>query len=283
MTSLSYALMALVLFGLADLVYKRAADGGARPHHFLLAQAIFFAPATYVIAWPAGVMVWTPYVLWSMTAGLFSFISFYCFSRSLIAGAVSLNAPLFRLNFLVTAALGIALLGEPLTVLKAAGLLAALVSAWLLVGGAVRADAWSAPGFRNSILLAIVSTLALGAANFLHKISLANGVAPPMALVGQVTVFAPAALFAVLAVDRKVAIPAKTLRFGFVAALVLLAGLTSFLFGLSAGEASVVAPIAQMGFIVTAALGIIWLGEKITVRKLVGLSAAVFALAAFAI
>jgi multidrug transporter EmrE-like cation transporter len=44
----------------------------------------------------------------------------------------------------------------------------------------------------------------------------------------------------------------------------------------------VLVPITQMGFVVTAALGIALLGEPVTVRKTVGLVAAVGALAALA-
>jgi uncharacterized membrane protein len=283
MNSISYAVVALVFFGLADFVYKRAADGKSRPHQFLLSQSIFFAPLTLALAWLTGNLVWTPYILWGALGGLFTFVGLYCFSRSLIGGAVSLNAPLFRLNFLFTAALAIGILGEPLTVLKAVGLVSALLSAWLLVGGAVNAGAMSTPGLRNSLLLALVATLALGAANFCHKIGLMHGVAPATALVGQVWAFAPLTVIAAFAIDRKIAIPAKTLKLGFTAAVILLVGLIAFLLGLSAGEASVVAPIAQMGFIVTAGLGVTILGEPLTGRKIFGLGTAVLALAAFAI
>jgi uncharacterized membrane protein len=48
------------------------------------------------------------------------------------------------------------------------------------------------------------------------------------------------------------------------------------------GQASVLVPIAQMGFIVAALLGIVVLRERITPRKAVGLLAALAALAVLA-
>ena len=52
--------------------------------------------------------------------------------------------------------------------------------------------------------------------------------------------------------------------------------------GLTVGEASVIVPIAQMGLVVSAALGVVVLGERLTGRKLTGLAAAVAALGALA-
>jgi drug/metabolite transporter (DMT)-like permease len=47
-------------------------------------------------------------------------------------------------------------------------------------------------------------------------------------------------------------------------------------------DASVVAPVAQMGFVVTALLGFVFLCEPFTGRKLAGLVAALGALISFA-
>ena len=48
----AYALGAMLCYGLADLVYKRAAMAGVRVPQFLMLQAWFFAPAvlTYALA-----------------------------------------------------------------------------------------------------------------------------------------------------------------------------------------------------------------------------------------
>ena len=52
--------------------------------------------------------------------------------------------------------------------------------------------------------------------------------------------------------------------------------------GMARADASVVVPIAQMGFIVTAMLGFVFLGEPFTGRKGAGLVAALAALASLA-
>jgi multidrug transporter EmrE-like cation transporter len=64
---------------------------------------------------------------------------------------------------------------------------------------------------------------------------------------------------------------------------VKLLGATIFLLrGVASGQASVLVPIAQVGFIVAALLGIFILREPVTVRKAMGLVSALAALAVLA-
>ena len=54
------------------------------------------------------------------------------------------------------------------------------------------------------------------------------------------------------------------------------------LHALAGGQASVMVPVAQMGFVFTALLGVAMFGETFNARKRVGLLAAAAALALFA-
>ena len=67
-----------------------------------------------------------------------------------------------------------------------------------------------------------------------------------------------------------------------VAAVLLVVAFTFLAKGLEGGEASVVVPVAQMGFVVTALLGFFFLREPFTARKCAGLAAALAALASLA-
>ena len=66
------------------------------------------------------------------------------------------------------------------------------------------------------------------------------------------------------------------------AAAVSLLALVLLFESLARGEASVLVPIAQMGFVVTAAAGFLFLREPFTPRKGLGLAAALAALASLA-
>src|SRR5215831_6726357 len=276
-----WAMAAMVCYGISDFVYKQAAAAGIRPDHFLMAQAWFFCPLVAFYALATGTLVATPAALWGSLAGMFVFIGFYFFLRSLAAGAVSTNASIFRLNFVVTAALAIAVLGEPLTRLKLLGLALALVATHFLVG-AERDGRPFDNARRRSLVQIAIATLAFGASNFFHTVGLRHGALPETLAVAQAALFAPLATAVVYAADRKLRPPGVTFRYGAAAALVLFGAILLMLHSVARGQASVLVPIAQMGFIVAALLGIFVLRERVTPRKAIGLLAALAALAMLA-
>jgi drug/metabolite transporter (DMT)-like permease len=276
-TSISLATASMVLFGLADFAIKRAADMGVRPHHAIMVQAWFFSSSVVIYAFVTGTLVLTPATLWGAVAGLFMLIGFTAFMRSLVGESVSIQAPVFRLNFIVTASLAFLLLGETLTVNKALALLLALLAVWLLLGsGKVTIS-------RRALSQVLLATLMLGLGNVVYKIGLRQGAVPETLVVTQALVFVTLATVQVLVIDRQIAPPAAAFRYPPVAAILLAVAFVLLVRGLSTGDASVVVPISQMGFVVTAVLGIALLGEHLTLRKAGGLIAAVLSLLAFAV
>lgn len=271
------ALVAMICYGLADLVYKRAARAGVPAHHFLMVQAWCFAPGVALYGYFTGTFEFKTAALWGAAAGLFAFAAFYNFARSLQGGPVSINAPIFRLNFAITAALAVLLLGELPTASKLAGLALALVAAWLLLGGAATGDLSARRETWSSLMRVLAATAALGIGNLLYKIGLRAGSNPATLLMAQAAVFLPLATVFAGMVDHGIRPVKSAWRHAPVAAALLVLAFIFMLESLARGEASVVVPIAQMGFVVTAVLGFVLLRESCTLRKSAGL---VFAIAA---
>lgn len=276
--AIALALGAMLCLGLADLIYKRAAAAGVPAHHFLMAQAWCFAPAVLLYGLATGTLEWRPYALWGAAAGLFVFVALYHFATSLRSGSVSLIAPIFRLSFTVTAALAVVLLGEPVTAWKLAGLAAALLAVWLLLGG--EAGATPAGGAkRASLARALVAMAAMGVANFLYKLGAAEGGTPATFIAAQAGAFLPLATGFAWSVDRGGRPQRAAWAHAGAAAAVFLLGLVLLFESLARGEASVLVPISQMGFVVTAAVGVVVMREPFTPRKGAGLAFALGALA----
>lgn len=269
------ALGTMMFYGLADWVYKRAAASGVQPHHFLLLQACFFAPGIFLYGLTTGTLaLGLPFAL-GMTAGVLVFVALYNFARSLASGAVSIVAPVFRLSFAITVALAVWLLDEPLTGWKLAGLAASLAAVWLLLAGGPA----SAPrATLSSVLRVLVATVAMGIVSLIYKLGAIAGGSPATVLTGQASVFLPLATLFALARDRGFHPPPGAWRHGATAAVLLLFGLVMLLAGLARGEASVLVPVAQLSFVVTAGLGFVFLRETLTLRKGCGLAFAIAAL-----
>jgi uncharacterized membrane protein len=280
--SIVYAIVAMVCYGLGDFIYKQGAAAGLRADHFLMAQAWFFGPLVTLYALATHSLVLDPAALWGSLAGAFIFIGFYFFIRSLATGAVSTNSSIFRMNFIITVFLVVALLGEPLTSGKIIGLGFALLATWLLLGAGSDADRAPKAAQRSSLLQVGIATVAFGTSTFFHTVGLRHGALPETLAVTQAALFVPLATAVVYLTDRKLPPPLVTFRYGAVAAIALFGATIFLLRGVALGQASVLVPIAQMGFIVAALLGIFILRERVTIRKAIGLVAALAALAVLA-
>ncbi len=280
--SIAFAVVAMICYGLSDFVYKRAAAAGIRADRFLAGQAWPFFPLVTIYAILTHTLVLTPAALWGSVAGAFIFTGFYFFIRSLSTGAVSTNASIFRMNFVVTVFLVIIVLGEPATLGKIIGLALALLATWLLIGGGDTAADIRSDARRRSLIQVAIATLAFGASTFFHTLGLRRGVPPETLAVAQTVMFMPLATAVVYVTDRTIVPPLPALKYGAITAVLLFGATIFLLHGIAIGQASVLVPIAQMGFLVAALLGIFVLREPVTLRKAIGLAAALAALGVLA-
>ncbi|MFN0305405.1 MAG: EamA family transporter [Burkholderiales bacterium] len=274
------ALAAMVLFGLGDLVYKRVAQAGIPAHRFMMAQTWFFGACTAAYGVMTDSLRFDLAVLWAPVAGVFAFGGFYLFALSLSTGSVSVNAPIFRLSFVVTATLAVLILGESVTAFKVLGIALALAAVWMLVGGASAAAFRAAK--RDSLTYVLVATAAVGVANLMYKIAMSQGAAPATLLFVQALCVAALSMGVTMKRDGSIRPDARTLRFSATSGLLIGSAFIFLLMSLQRGAASVMVPIAQMGFVVTALAGFVFLREPFTLRTGVGLLLALAALASLA-
>jgi drug/metabolite transporter (DMT)-like permease len=277
-SALAFAFVALSANGLFDVVYKRAARAGVPAHTLLMTQAWCFTALIVAFGLATGTLVWNAAALWGGVAGAFLFAGLYNFARSLQHGALSVNAPVFRMNFIVTALLAVALLGESPRPAHWAGLLLAAAAAWLLLGGPARGGGATA----GSLARVLVATLAMGIANLVYKLGMNAGATAAGLLSMQAAVFVSLATLRVARVEGRIRPGGAALAHGAAAAAMLALGLMLLLAALERGPASRLVPIAQMGFVLSAAVGIAFLGERLSPRVAAGLPLALAALASLA-
>ena len=276
---LGFALGAMACFGASDIIYKRGAAAGIASSDFLMAQAWMFCPGVTVYALLTGNLHVHSPALWGALAGLFLFVALYNFTQSLHGGAVSTNAPIFRLNFTITAVLAILILGEALTVAKAIALGLALVAVWLLL-----AEAGAERGKINFASLAqvLLATVTMALTNLFYKIGLQHGALPETMVAMQAWVFSSLATIAGFW-RAGIRVPPRGWSHAGLAALALFGAFVLLMHGLALGPASVLVPVAQMSFVITALYGIAMFGERLDLRKGLGLLVAVVALVLFAV
>jgi uncharacterized membrane protein len=277
---LGFALGAMVCFGASDLIYKRGAAAGIKAGEFLMSQAWIFCPGVTLYALLTRNLDLHLAALWRALAGLFLFVALYNFTQSLHGGAVSTNAPIFRLNFTITAALAIVILGEPLTTAKAVALACALIAVWLLLaeaGAANGKSTWS------SLARVLVATVAMAFTNFFYKVGLQHGTLPETMVAAQAWMFCSLATISALLRERHLHISPRAWPYAALAALALFGAFVLLMHALARGPASVLVPVAQMSFVITALVGLAMFGERLDARKITGLAIAAMALVLFAV
>jgi drug/metabolite transporter (DMT)-like permease len=277
---IGFALGAMICFGVSDLIYKRGAAAGFTASDFLMSQAWIFCPGVTLYAWVTGTLHPQLSAVWGGLAGFFLFVALFNFTRSLQTGAVSTNAPIFRLNFTLTAALAILLLGESLNAAKVIALLCALVAVWLLLAEAGIARGKSSWASLGRVLIA---TAAMALANLFYKIGLQNGAWPETMVAAQAWVFCSLATLFGLLGDGGFRAPREIWIYAASAAVALFGAFVALMHGLALGPASVLVPVAQMSFVFTALLGAALFHERLDAKKYAGLAIAAAALVLFAV
>lgn len=272
-----FALCAMLCFGFSDLVYKRASARGVPAHHLMMVQSWLYGCLVLVYGLITGTLDFRPTALWGVVAGVFAYTGFYNFAKSLAGGAISINAPIFRLSFTLTALLAVLFLREPLGAFKIAGLLCALVGVWLLMGSSTGVAL--TPALKRSLIRVLIATVSVGIANLIYKVGLLSGANPATLLVAQACVVITMGTLNTLRIDGALTFGKSAALHASVTAVLLTAAFIFLFEGLARGQASVLVPVAQMGFVVTALAGFIFLREPFSARKGAGL---VFALAALA-
>ncbi len=269
----------MLFFGIADFVYKTGTAAGAAARHLVMVQAWVAFPFVIGFGLATGTLSPHPAALWGVGAGVLAYAGFYNFARSLADGDVSVNGPIMRMSFVVTALLAVVVLGEAVSVAKITGLALAIAATLALMGRSVLSPEASS---RRSIVRVLIATAAVGTSSLLHKVGLGAGGTPASMLAGQAMAMVLISTAVTRLADGHVRPGFAALKQGSIAAIVLTIAFLCLLEGLTRGEASILVPISQMGFIVTALLGVAIHREKVGIRQAIGLVGALAALTAFA-
>lgn len=111
----------MLLFGIGDMIYKRGGLAAVPPHQLLMVRLWVFLPSVVLFGLFSDSLAFVSATLWGALAGLFMTIGFYNFAHSRKSGSISINAPVFRLNFVITATCAILVLNEPVIPEKIVG------------------------------------------------------------------------------------------------------------------------------------------------------------------
>ena len=262
-----FALLALCFLGVNDFLYKWGQRWELRGGPFMLLQNMAYLPNAFGLAWHRGELLWSPGLAFGFLNGILAFTAFLFVLLALRRGEAVALVPIVRLNFAVTAALTIFFLGESVNLLKGLGLVLAALA--VLAGGS---GVTASMGEKRSVGLALAAMCMFGVIGLFYKLGLGMGAKPAMLTAAQsVGVFCMAVPYALIQRDPlpRSGVP---LWLPFVCGALTSSSYVAIAVGFTYGEAVVVAPIAQLSFLLTGLLAVVFLRERLTLRKGVGVA-----------
>jgi len=282
---LPLALISMCCYGLGDLVFKFAARKGLPAHRFIILQTVFFLPSALLLGWMTNSLHFGVPFLFGMCAGCTLYFALLYFSMSLNTGDVSIVAPVFRSSFVLSATLALLFLDEHLTIQKIFAFTLLIIAAFLLLSNLSFGSSPTNPvkTGKSYFRPLAIATVLLGITGFIYKLGAIAGGNSISIVAGQATVFFTMAFSSSYYKDKKIIFLWKYLYLGFATALFLFLALYFLLEALKTGPASTVVTISQMGFVVTAILGIFLFKENLSFRKVLGLLCSIAAMILLAI
>ncbi|MBW1790340.1 MAG: DMT family transporter [Deltaproteobacteria bacterium] len=277
-----FAILSMLLVGVADFVYGKAARKGIPYATLTCSQAIFVTLTNGVWAYTAGVYAWSLPFLISVAAAVLFFIAFWAFMRSVTLGEASISTPIYRINFVATSLMAILFLNEAMTPRKGVGFLLAGIAIFLLSDFRIyhrssRRIRW------NSIFWAIVAMFSMGSMNFLWKIAAIWGLPLPMLFHTQAVFFTVITFTFSYVTQGGPRFSRDGWIYGISVGGLLIVGMSFFYLALGRAEVTVVTPISQLSFVVSVIMATVWMRERLTARKTIGLLMAAGTIASFSL
>ncbi len=271
--SILYALASLCFAGVNDFIFKQYIHHGRHPLGLFVMgvgvvwTAVFGVGMLATTGEPTGIG-W-PIALGAGLASVAANLLFIASFRSVPAGT---GATIYRLNLVAVAVLGIVLLNEPLTGWKTAGIMLGGAAVLLLRNGPQEPHQRLA---RTGVLALMIASGLRAVMGILYKVSSTAGVPPFEMLAISGLCWIVGGLTFALARGEPLRPNHRVLGFALLSGL-LVCGIVHFLLAATRlGQASIVVPISQLSFIVTALLGVTFHREPLGARKTLALTAAV--------
>jgi uncharacterized membrane protein len=273
--AITLALLSLLFAGFNDLAFKLYArkDRSRGVYAFiigLMMSVVFLIK----IDWNSlGAAELEKIILWGGISGLLSIAANIMLIEAMSDNEAGICSTIYRLNLATGAILAFFILGESVSILKIAGIIFAVAAVILFCPESKGQKQSSNAKIFSLILVLTASILRAGMGiSYKHGLSegtLSNGI---LAMTG-IMWMAGGALYFLLKEKKSHGLETmnlKNIAYGLFSGI-LICGIVFFLAGaLKLGDASIILPVSQMSFLLTAFLGMLFLKEALTLKKTLG-------------
>ncbi len=280
MAAIYLAIGSMFFASVNDFVYKLyGRSRGAVGIYMAVMGVVSTLIFTAVLFFTGGSLLDKEAAVWGLVSGFFAVVGNILLVEVMAVRQVGICATIYRLNLAPAAMLAFIFLDEPVTASKVLGISAAVVAVLLLSGIKFGNFFENIDAVLWVVVIAAILRAFMGIA---YKQGLSAGAGGIQLLVfNGIIRFVMGLVYAVL--FEKKAAPKRALPYGVGSGVLISATILFMMLALERGQASVVLPVAQLSFLLTTIIGIIFLGEHLTARKTGGLVMALICIAFMAI
>jgi drug/metabolite transporter (DMT)-like permease len=262
-----YSAVVFVCVALGSFLYKRARILGAKPGSFMVVQAFTFFTAVSTVGLLSGQCSFeNPYLGLGILCGVFGVTGALTTLISMGRGELGTNISVVRLSFVPTTLGAIVFLGESVSLRKGLLFLTAASAVFLFIDHYRKEDRRAL----GSLVPALTACFAFGVFDLIYKVASSHGVSPLAFLMVQ-SATGNILINLYVAVFEKYRINGVVLRLAPVCGLLFATACLAWLHVLRDVDVSLVVPFIQMNFILAYILGVIFLRESVSLRKLLGI------------
>jgi len=275
MQAIFLALISMICAAANDFVFKLYARRQASVGAYLAVIGIVWA-FVFTVGLPSwDCLLERKTAQWGILSGVFSITANILFVKALARGDMGICSTIFRLNLVPAALLAFLLFKEPVTLPRltaiASGVAAVLLISW------PSKKAISKSLVSTAILLIVVASFLRAGMGLSYKAGLLNGANEYGILAINGLVWIAGGIICHFFVDGEMRrIPPSTLAYGGLSGALVCGIVLFMMLALKHGDASLVLPVTQMSFALTALAGIVLMKEPLTARKCAGVSLGVF-------
>ena len=269
-----YSAIVFVCVAVGSFLYKRARMQGARPGSFMVVQAGCFLGVVLLAGFISGEWRFdNPYLGLGLLCGCLGMTGAFSTLRSMGRGELGPNISVVRLSFVPTTIGAILFLGEPLSLRKVALFAFAGLAVFLFVDHYRRENRSAL----TSLVPALTACFAFGFFDLVYKIAAMKGVSP-LAFVLVQTATGNVLINLYVIFREKYQINRVILRIAPLCGILFASACLAWFHALRQVDVSLIAPFIQMNFVFTYILGVLFLRESVTARKLMGITLVVLSI-----
>ncbi len=267
--AIGFALVSLLFAGINDVVFKRYARKERSRGMFVVGIGIVWGTLQLLALAMQGqhLSATLPTLGFGVAAGVMVTLSNLLLLESLAHLDVSLGSTIYRLNTVGVVILAFVFLGESMNFVKLLGIGFGVIAALYLYRD--RPAQIEVHVLSLFFWVAVSASLLRAGFGVTFKAGLSQGAhAPTMMLIGAASWIIGGFCYARLR-ERRVRITRKKLGYSAVSGVLVFLIVNSLILALERGEASVVVPIANLGFIIALALSVAMRMERFTINKII--------------